>query len=273
MLSKWLLLFSPLVPLLYFLIPETLTETSPGKWLMGYTISHEDGTPLTFSGALIRTILRPFDTNPIGLATLWLSAKKQRMGDIAAETVVTNQGRKWPGLAALVCAIFVASTSLWLGLQNKLNFLSEDFKFNFIPSIEILGAIGGSPSQYTKPAIMHFRLAAGDANTIRTPPVFYPGETIYLIFDFYGYERVNRMVWVQEDLDVRYPDGSIALHQENIIDYHQIMSTSGGPIELSNNISLPPNAQAGVYKATVTIRDLFAHERVVEQQTFEVKAQ
>lgn len=269
-LSKWLLLFSPLLPFLYFVTSESLSGTSPGKWIFGHVISNEDGVPVSFSSSVVRTFLRLFDLNPVGLLAMWLSPKRQRLGDLAADTVVSKQKRKWHGGAALLAWTVGAIAIFWFGWQNPKNFLSSEFRFNFLPTIELMGSLA-EESAYKSLTITHIRFAAGDVNTIRTPATFQPGETIYIISDVYGYQKSGRMVWIQEDLDIRYPDLSIGLHQENIVDYHQVIPKRG-PVELTNSIKLPLNMQNGTYVVTLTVRDLFGHENAVMKQNFEIRA-
>lgn len=269
-LSKWMLLFSPVVPFLYFVLSESLTHTSPGKWAFGYVVCQEDGSPVSFPSSVVRTFARLFDLNPIGLISIWLSPKRQRPGDIMADTLITAQNRRWQGAVALVLWFFISSGVLWFGSNNKTNLLSQDFKFNFYPTMEIMGKVA-EESAYKELTLMHLRFAAGDISTIRTPPIFKPGETVLIISEAYGYERSGRMVWLQEDIDVRYPDTSIGLHQENIVDFHQVTQTKG-PIELSNSIKLPADAKDGVYTVTITVRDLFSHESKQIRDTFEVKS-
>lgn len=268
--SRFLLLLSPLVPMLYFIITEPLTHTSPGKWIFGYTICHEDGLPVSFSGSVIRTFLRIFDLNPVGLLTLWLSPKRQRFGDLAADTIITSQKRHWYGGAALGVWVIISSVVFWAGWKNESNFLRPSFKLNFLPTLEVMGSIADE-SAYKELTLTHIRFAAEDVSIIRTPPVFKPGETVFIISDVYGYERSGRMVWLQEDLDVKYPDSSIGLHQENIVDYHQVIQTRGA-VELTNSIKLPPDAKDGTYTVTITVRDLFGHESKSTKETFEVKS-
>lgn len=269
-LSKWLLIFTPLVPFLYFVITEPLIDTTPGKWIFGYVISHEDGTPVSFSSSVIRTVLRFFETNFIGLLAIWISQKKQRLGDLASDTIITRQRRSWYGGVALLVWLVVAILVFSVGKQNKANILTSEFRFNFMPTIEFMGGVA-EESEYKELTLTHVRFAAGDVNTIRTPSVFAAGETVFIITDVYGYEKSGRMVWLQEDLDIRYPDAAIGLHQENIVDFHQVVQIRGGPVELTNSLKLPESAQDGTYIVTITVRDLFGHEQKIIKETFVVR--
>lgn len=65
---------------------------SPGKRWMRLRVVQANGSPLTVTGALLRNFLRLFDFLPvfygIGLVALFVSSKGQRLGDLAAGTIV-----------------------------------------------------------------------------------------------------------------------------------------------------------------------------------------
>jgi uncharacterized RDD family membrane protein YckC len=78
----------------YFFIFEMLWSRTPGKFMQGLVVRNIDGTPAGLKGHLIRTIARVLEANPIllggipaGIAII-SSAKKQRIGDSLAGTVV-----------------------------------------------------------------------------------------------------------------------------------------------------------------------------------------
>ncbi|MEP7288139.1 MAG: RDD family protein [Chloroflexota bacterium] len=68
---------------------------TPGKRLFGLRVVQSDGLPLTTSGALIRNLLRLFDFLPllygIGLVALFATKQTQRLGDLAARTIVIRE--------------------------------------------------------------------------------------------------------------------------------------------------------------------------------------
>jgi uncharacterized RDD family membrane protein YckC len=85
---------------------------TPGKWLFGLRVIHENGQPLTWWGATLRNLLRAADTLPLmlvfgeelgplalmpvygpALVCMALSPKLQRLGDLAARTVVIHERR------------------------------------------------------------------------------------------------------------------------------------------------------------------------------------
>ncbi len=79
--------------LLYFPYFESKTGQTLGKKVMGIKVTKEDGKALTFGDALIRTVLRIIDGlggYVLGLIVILVSQKKQRIGDMAAKTIVVK---------------------------------------------------------------------------------------------------------------------------------------------------------------------------------------
>lgn len=268
--SRWLLLFAPLVIIIYFVLIEMVSETSPGKWLMGYITCQDNGERLKIEGSIVRTIWRLLDTNPAGLLCLFISSSRQRPGDTAAGTVVLKRPRRAKGAASILIAIALAAITLYAGMTNGANFLSPKFKINFLPNISIIEDMGISAPKYDTVIVEHFRFAANEPNNYRVPPTFAAGETVYLVFELNGYKKNDRDVWLQEDLAVKYPDGTIGLKQENIVDYKEVLKGSG-PVELTNNITLPLNAVPGTYQILITIRDMIGAKEATEVQNFFVR--
>jgi uncharacterized RDD family membrane protein YckC len=276
-LSQWLVILFPVAAILFGSLVQVVMEGSPGLWLFGYTVTHEDGGRLTFAGALLRTLLAPLDLL-LGLPCMLLSLRKQKIGDTIAATVVSRQRRRWKGaIASLVVVAFsvgLVALGLFINPVNNIFKAGADFKLSFMPLVEGLpeweSAANVQPPVLT---VRNFRFGVNDPNTRRTPPVYESGETVYLLFEISGYSRKDRLVWIQEDLMVQYPDGTMGLKQENVVDYHQLIKPGGAPIELTNNIALPPTAAPGVYVITVTLRDMLANNyTVTETQSFTVKA-
>jgi hypothetical protein len=65
---------------------------TPGKKAMGIAVVHANGSPLSFNGSLIRNLLRTADAFPLfyllGFITTLISPRYQRLGDMAANTLV-----------------------------------------------------------------------------------------------------------------------------------------------------------------------------------------
>jgi len=84
----------------YFVFFEWLWNgQTPGKRLMKLRVIREDGRPITLWEALARNLLRIFDAVPgfvlpiysIGLITIFMNSRDQRIGDMFAGTVVVRE--------------------------------------------------------------------------------------------------------------------------------------------------------------------------------------
>ncbi|HSP95847.1 MAG TPA: RDD family protein [Candidatus Dormibacteraeota bacterium] len=85
----------------YFMISERLTGgRSIGKRLVGLRVIGQDGLPLTARASLVRNLLRAVDVLPgsyvVGLVAIVASPKCQRLGDLAAGTIVVRFDRGTP---------------------------------------------------------------------------------------------------------------------------------------------------------------------------------
>ena len=80
----------------YFIVCEGRFQgVTLGKRLMNLRVMMADGTPVTWSAAFMRNILRPADMMPpmtylVGLVTMFSNEKSQRVGDMVAGTVVVR---------------------------------------------------------------------------------------------------------------------------------------------------------------------------------------
>jgi len=87
--------------MMYFVVLEALWSRTLGKWFQGLVVRKLDGSPCDWKAALIRGALRPVEVNPIllgglpaGLAII-ASARKQRIGDMLAGTLVVRNDVQW----------------------------------------------------------------------------------------------------------------------------------------------------------------------------------
>jgi uncharacterized RDD family membrane protein YckC len=84
----------PAVGLLYFMWLEGVYGKTIGKWLLGIKVMGEDGSPCGVGRAFVRTLLRIVDQlmayNLVGLALIGYTENWQRLGDMAARTVVVR---------------------------------------------------------------------------------------------------------------------------------------------------------------------------------------
>jgi uncharacterized membrane protein SpoIIM required for sporulation/uncharacterized RDD family membrane protein YckC len=68
---------------------------TPGKRWTGIRVIHEGSQPLTLRGAVIRNLIRAVDAQPVGTwlvggLVMWLNPRTQRLGDLAAATLVVR---------------------------------------------------------------------------------------------------------------------------------------------------------------------------------------
>jgi uncharacterized RDD family membrane protein YckC len=84
----------------YFIVFEWLWNgQTPGKRLLKLRVIREDGRPITLWEAIARNLLRIFDAVPgfilpvysIGLISIFMSSRDQRVGDVFAGTVVIRE--------------------------------------------------------------------------------------------------------------------------------------------------------------------------------------
>lgn len=78
----------------YIFFEHARNGVTPGKRAAGIRVVKADGSPLTFSDVAIRNLIRVVDFMPsgylIGMVSIAVSRKNQRLGDLAAGTVVVH---------------------------------------------------------------------------------------------------------------------------------------------------------------------------------------
>ena len=90
-----------LVYLAYFVVLEALWSRTVGKFFQGLVVRKLDGSPCDWKAAAIRTALRFLEVNPVLLGgipagvAIFSSARKQRVGDIFAGTLVVSSKLRW----------------------------------------------------------------------------------------------------------------------------------------------------------------------------------
>ena len=84
-----------LIAFAYFVVMEKTQGATLGKKLMGLKVVRENGEPMDWGASVIRNILRLIDGFAfylVGAIVVWVSKKKQRLGDMAAKTLVVRAG-------------------------------------------------------------------------------------------------------------------------------------------------------------------------------------
>jgi uncharacterized RDD family membrane protein YckC len=82
----------------YFVFFEIrLNGQTPGKRAVGIRVTTDHGAPAGFTEVVIRNLLRPVDAIAfygLGIVVMFISSRQQRLGDLAAGTVVVSEQRR-----------------------------------------------------------------------------------------------------------------------------------------------------------------------------------
>lgn len=127
--SKWLtLVWMFISPAAYFTPSEAIAGCTLGKMICRLRVIKDNGQPCSFTAAFLRNLLLPIDSGMILIICLMDSPLNQRLGDMAADTVVVSRAksrhmpelsgmRPWLGiLASCLLYAFLAMTDIWLRL-------------------------------------------------------------------------------------------------------------------------------------------------------------
>ena len=82
-----------LIAFAYFTVMEKAMGATLGKKLMGLKVVRENGEAMDWGAAIIRNILRIIDGilfYLVGAIVVWVSKRRQRLGDMAAKTLVVR---------------------------------------------------------------------------------------------------------------------------------------------------------------------------------------
>lgn len=80
----------PVVFFLYMLLMEGESGQTIGKKFFNIKVVALDGSPLSFGGVFIRNIIGIFERSLIGVIVICLNKRKQRLGDMAAKSLVVR---------------------------------------------------------------------------------------------------------------------------------------------------------------------------------------
>jgi len=91
----WPLVIFTIIALGYFTVTEAMWGTSPGKRVMGLEVRSATGDRIGWRQSLIRNLVRFVDWipafYPVGILSVAISGRDQRLGDRAAKTVVVHR--------------------------------------------------------------------------------------------------------------------------------------------------------------------------------------
>ena len=270
LLSLGLLVTTPLLLFFGIIFFEILFHTSPGKWIFGYVVCREDGSNVGWSGAVIRTFYILFDCTPWGFISMLTSPRHQRPGDCAAGTLVIKQRREIKGLLSLLLGGAICCVIGYAGWQSHDSLIKEEEAPRFL--IHYSSTKKYPTKIQARLSISDLKYALGNANAIMDKPYFTPLSKVFITFSVNGFREKGNQPWLSEDLTIRYPDGTTALHLENLVEFRQPLQRPGA-VKIKNNFDLPANAPPGRYTLVITLHDKWAEKTLKRHYFFYVTAE
>ena len=117
------------VGLAYYIIMEAKSGATLGKRAMGLKVVKEGGEPIDWQASIVRNVLRIIDGfffYLVGAIVVWVSKKRQRLGDMAAHTIVVKARVVIPFLVALAFGGFHHPDSVAASPRYSDMVLSDD---------------------------------------------------------------------------------------------------------------------------------------------------
>ena len=81
------------IALAYYIVMEMMYGATLGKRAMGLKVVKEGGEPLDWQASIVRNVMRIIDGfffYLVGAIVVWISKRRQRLGDMAAHTLVVK---------------------------------------------------------------------------------------------------------------------------------------------------------------------------------------
>ncbi len=287
----------PIAFIAYYTLLEFFFGTTPGKALFGREVVQLHGEPLDGTSALLRNCFRPLDYF-LGYPLMVLSKKKQRLKDMAADTLVvchtTGKRALWSILTGVFCVFIIA----YIGFKHPENYLKRDYGVGPLQGIKILipnllGKLpwtkqGTTPSLKVKSAtstarkdfpqtpspllkLQEFYFSTGPApSQIRNEEPFRRGDPIYIFFKVTGFQtEANQEASFSEDLEVFDPQGQLVFEQAQASSSTKQISHQ--EVLFANHVKLPKTAAPGKYQVKVIVYDHIAQTQYSFEKEFEMQ--
>lgn len=292
---------APLAFLAYFTLCEFISGTTPGKALFKRSIVLEHGQPPDGTASLLRNLFLPLDYL-LGYPLMVLSKKKQRLGDMAADTLVVVHSSGAKGIWTSLAVLAVIGLVLWGGFKNPKSVIRNKYGNNPIAVFKSLlpstlklktppeknvtpgkkpgknevkkeGAkLPATTSEKLK--LSEFYFATGPEPTqIRHDRKFRQGDLIFLFFKIEGVGlNDEQKVSLSEDLKVEDPKGTNVLNKPQIVLINKKIEGDEKPeILFANNVQLPKNAPKGSYRVMITVYDQVAGTQYSFEKKFNLQ--
>jgi len=294
---------SALAFLVYYVCLEWWFGATLGKFVAGARVAGVDGGRIDFRRALIRNLLRVIDALPLYLVAaifVLLTKKQQRLGDIAARTVVTRRDYPGPARAAAVLVLVALPVAAIAGTWSlrapaageSTGPTATSTTTTTTPTTEPEATARGSASstaggggavsggaviagQGARMApvangpltLSNLRAAEGPEGADRPDTRYEPGESATFRFDVSGYDTSPGKGRVRIRFSARDPFDVVMVKQVETIQEQPAdeLSFKGWA-----RISLPEYAWPGTYYIDFTIADLAANREVATSVPFTV---
>jgi len=300
MLSYVLLLSLPIFFVTYYTVLEFLTGTTPGKAVFKRQVVLDHGESPDGTSALLRNLFRPLDYL-LGYPLMTLSKRKQRLGDMAADTLVIA---KPPGQAAWIgslLAVLLVVVTAYFGFHNPNNLIRAQYGLGpveglriFLPGKRPVATVNPTgtqtpvvkpPPEKTKTAsplppstsdalqLAEFYFATGPApGQIRKDGLFRSGDLVFVFFKVQGLKlNEQKEASIREDLQVEDPEGKILVSQPNVVELTKVVPEDNPSMLFANQIKVPREAPLGKYRAVFTIYDKIAETQFSFEKTFDLQ--
>ena len=287
----------PVAFIAYYTLLEFFFGTTPGKALFGRGVVQLHGEPLDGTSALLRNCLRPLDYF-LGYPLMVLSKKKQRLGDMAADTLVVCHTTGKQALWSIISGVFCVFVIAYIGFKHPDNYLKRDYGVGPLQGIKILipnlfGKLswmkqGTSSSPKTKASanttrkdlpqaqstqlkLQEFYFSTGPVpSQIQNETPFRRGDPIYAFFKIAGFQtQGNQEASFSEDIEVTDPQGQIVFEQTQAI--ASTKQISNQEVLFANHIKLPKTSPSGKYQVKITVYDHVAQTQYGFEKEFEMQ--
>jgi uncharacterized RDD family membrane protein YckC len=268
---------------------EGLTGTSLGKVVAGIRVTTIDGQPIGLRAATVRNLMRFVDGLGVYLVaalSVLLTRRRQRLGDLAAGTVVVcrDYGRVLRVLALLaLVALPIASFGVLLSRSRA----QDAAATSPTPSTSAAGpaappvspaasaaraaALPPDPVSDGPFSASGFRLAAGKNGPDRPDATFRPQEQVALLFEVQGHaSRDGGRGRLQLAYRVLDPEG-VAMAEDSGTE-SEVPAGPGTAANVWVTVSVPAFALPGTHRLEVDVTDLESGRHVAVARPFTVQA-
>jgi len=243
-----------IVFLLYLVGFEGVVGATPGKFILGVRVRGVAGKPCSFGQALVRNILRIVDGLAVyllGLIVALVTKRKQRVGDLAARTLVVREAhsmvkRASAALFLVACLAGVIFGSIYVRRHPR------------VP----IATFG----------IANFRFADSESAPPRATAEFKPEDDVRMFYEIPAYQRDSAgYIAVVAHNQILAPEGKPFIKNEDS-EVRQKVADESTPVKCNFHFRLPPWAPPGKYTMNIQAEDQIAHKTQSASFAFTVNA-